>query len=476
MILSTGFSQSDQKIESDKLYKIHKRVVEHEKNIGKDSAFYNVLDSFKIQLDSYTNKFGYDDVYHNIAVYWGGKYADIDPNASIEFLKENLSHAKKDKKKYAIAANQYKLGEIFFNLKQIENAISYYNQTAEIYKELEDWNKYAYCLMDIADAYFSKGKFHISSSYYDKAFNVFKDKLDEENFYKGASLCFTNKGLLNEYEDNFESALINYKLALDYKIKNKKENSYSSVYLNIASVYESLNNNDSALYYYSLAVKNDEYNQSNDELFNSYNKLGDFYLKNNEFDKSKELYNKAYYLSINNNQELNQAVITETLGDFFIKIEQIDSAIFYYEKSCDISLKNNILIKIKDVCIKLYNIYFKLREPENQLKYIKILFDIEKQKDSDNFSKMQLKYKFNTSIKERELLELKSQRKLFFIIGISSIALLIVTIVFLVLRQRKKIKKIKSQLEVKNILIENHSKNFKLIISNLKKLMKSKKV
>ncbi|MCF8297564.1 MAG: tetratricopeptide repeat-containing sensor histidine kinase [Saprospiraceae bacterium] len=470
LIFSTTFSQSKQKSSSDRLYKIHKRIVDHEKNIGIDTAFYNLLDSFKIELDNYTEKYGYDDVYHNIAFYWGQKYAAINPLTSIDFLKKNIIFAIKDENFYAIAINQHELGKIYFNLQQIDKAISSYLETSEMFLKLEDWPAYAYSIIDIANVYFYKGQFEIASSYYDEAFDIFKNKLNKEDFYYGAALCYLNKGLINDRQENYESALENYRIALAFRKKNKKENLYSSVYQSIANAFERLNNKDSALYYYNLAVKSDEKYQMIDELFYSYIELGDFYKRNKELNKSKEFYIKAYNLSLKNNQVIYQAAITSTLGDFYLNIDQIDSAIYYFEKSYFISLKHKIMIYNKKSSENLYNIYSKTANTNAQLKYLKRLFEIEQLDNTDNTSKMQVQYEFNERIKEKELMELKSQRQRIFIISISVMALLLASIAFMFFRQRVRLKKINSQLEIKNKKIESQTRDYELINIKLKKL------
>ncbi|MFC2111185.1 ATP-binding protein [Bacteroidota bacterium] len=470
LIVSTNFSQSNQKSASEKLYKIHKRVVDYEKSIGKNPVFYEKLDSFKIELDKYTDNYGHDEVYHNIAVYWGQQYASINPHNSIDFLKQNIAYAKRDRNKYAIAVNQHELGKIYFNQKKIKNAITSYLQTSQMFKELEDWPAYAYSIIDIANVYFYKGQYQEASSYYDKAFHIFKDKLDKEGFYYGAALCYVNQGLINEFQDDYESALENYRIALNYKKKNKNENKYSSVYQYIANVFESLNKNDSAIFYYNLAVESDEKHQLIDELFYSYLGFADFYLRNEDFIQSKEFYKKAYYLSLKHKQIFMLANITGSLGEFFLKLEEIDSAIYYYKESYDISVRNNMMLENKKACDALYNIYGQLGNIDSQFEFLQRLFEIESLDNTDNIAKMQVRFEFDEKIKERELNKLKSQRQSIYIIGISVVALLLASIASMFLRQRFKLKRINAQLEEKHIQIENQAKNLELVNIELKKL------
>ncbi len=469
LILSIVFSQSEQKTESEQLYKIHKRVVEHEKNIGKDTSFYKILDTFKLELDAYVSEFGHDEVFFNIGFYWGKAYASIDPHASIEFLKKNISYAEKDENKYAIATNQHELGKIYYELNHVENAVSCYLQTGEMFKELEDWPAYAYCIIDIANVYFYKGQYSIANSYYDKAYIIFKEKLDKEGFYYGAALCHINKGLVDEFQSNYESALENYRIALNFKKKNKKENLISSEYLYIANVFEKLNNDDSALFYYNLAVKIDEKYQMINELFYSYLGLGNYYLRKKDFKNAKEIYYKAYNQSLKHNQLFCLTKATIALGDYFREISELDSAIYYYENSYNISLKNNIINENKNACEKLYNIHTKLNNTQSQLTYLERLYELAKNNNNDNIAKIQVQYEFNERLRERELAEIDSKRLTLFIWGISVITILIGAFAFMVFRQRLKLKQVNIQLEDENQKIETQSKNLEAANSELKK-------
>jgi signal transduction histidine kinase len=465
-----AFLQTAQEVESEKLYKIHKHAVDYEKQIGEDSIFYQILDSFKLSLDKYTDQFGYDEVYHNIAVFWGRKNATIDPLTSIDFLKKNVEMAVNSGNEKAVALNQHEIGKIYFNLKQIPQAIQAYSETGKAFKELGDWHAYAYSIIDVANVYFFKAQYDIADEYYDKAYEVFKDELNKEEYYYGAALCYLNKGLIQEYKGSYRKALDYYKEALVYKKFNENEKKLSYVYQNIAKCYEFLNQEDSALFYHNLAIENDEKHNLIDELFYSYDGMGSFYLKAGDFKNAELYYRKSFQLAKTNNQVFNFTIASAMLGKMFLKQELSDSAIHYYSLSYDSSLAYGIMVENKIACEVLYSIYKELGDKEQELKYVTRLFEIEKINNTDNISRLQVQYEFEERIREKEEAEFESERLKMVILGITIAALFFAVFAVVIYRQRRKLKKINDQLEEKNKEIEKQAVNLEKANTELKKL------
>ncbi len=469
IIILNGFSQSYSNPVADELLHRRDKLIEYEEIIGKDTVFYLHLDTFKLKLDNYLHKFGADKVYHNVSDYWGKKYSSIDPFASIEFFKNNITYAKKDNNKKAIALNQHELAKLYFNLQQMDYAISSYIETSKMFEELEDWHAYAYSIIDIANVYYYHEQFEIAISHYDKAFKIMKEKLPKDDFYYGAALCYINKGSINDRQKNHKEALTNYKIALDYKKKNKREKQYSSIYHHIAKVFENMNSNDSAIYYYTLAVNIDEKYNLIDELFLSYKRFGDFYMKKNKFKESKELFIKAYYLAKRNDKTLKYSNVCVSIGKLFADNKMPDSAIFYLEKAYEITLKNDIPLFNRNVSYLLHSIYSEMNNTEMQLKYLKRIFEYENQSNLDDVSKLQIKYEFKERLKERESAEYKIKRLRFFFWGIFIVSFLLAAFASIFIWQRQQLRKTNIQIKEKSKKTESQSKKLKEANIELKK-------
>jgi signal transduction histidine kinase len=470
IFIKFGISQDSTSAEYSEMYRTYRKTMEYEQSIGKDTMFYLLLDSFKIALDNYNSVYGFDKDYLDVAVYWGSKYADINPYESIVFFKNNIENAEENRNIKAQAINMHELGSVYFHNQQIEKAIKSYSVTSEIFKELKDWHAYAYSIIDIANVYFYNEQFNIAAEHYDRAFEVMESKFEnKDNFIYGASLCYRNKGAIHFKQKNYEKALENYRKALMYKKQSKKESQYSIEYQNIANTFEYINK-DSAYYYYNLAVETDEKFMLVNETFYSYLRFGLFFLRNKDYSNAEKYFRKSLELAKKNNLSAKFARSTESFGDMFYEQQKYDSAIYYYEIAYQITYENNTLLRNKNISTRLYNIYQTLEMPEKQLKYLKRAYDIEKQKNLSSVSKMQVQYEFSERLREREQAEHKEKRLSLMIIGISLIAFLLGTIAFIVFWQRRRLKHINTILEEKSIQIEKQAASLEKANEELKRL------
>ena len=129
-----------------------------------------------------------------------------------------------------------------------------------------------------------------AKTYYFKALNL--SKSDETSFK-----LYTNLGSLNYNQNDLDSSLYYYKLALskNFKFNNILEES-AHVHKNLSGIYISKKQIDSAKYHSKLAAGYLEKTNNTKLLISYYNNTGSIYMKLNKIDEAKEYFLEGYKL------------------------------------------------------------------------------------------------------------------------------------------------------------------------------------
>ncbi len=279
----------------------------------------------------------------------------------------------------SLADENFDKAKQFLISAKFDSSNFYFEKALLIYGSLKNWKKYITCHNVMGDNHLGKGEFDKAKYYYEKADEIGKEKLGDDQIYKARTLNnlgrvyrltgFYEKALnnfekslsiliqsLGEHHNyvglqtvnignvffdkgNFDKALEYYRKALPIYRDNFGENHYrvASVLMNIGSAFNYKEDYFEALDYHkkALSIRIPSLGNEHTEVGNCYINIGFVHKKTGNYSDALEYYNKALSIYVkslgkNHNQVgniyLNIGGVFEAIGDF-------DKALEYYKKS-----------------------------------------------------------------------------------------------------------------------------------------------
>ena len=249
------------------------------------------------------------------------KYAD----AMKYYLDAIVISEEKDIKK--LLPNLYNnLGVVYLNTRNEEKALNYYSKALELFKERGDTSNYAGTTTNIGSIYIELGQNKIAKKYYKSGYDIFEDIGSLE----GMAHSVFKLGLLDLYEENYDSALINLGRSLELQkeieiiMTGSRSFFLAETYINmgIASYY--LNSYQDAKRYliegYNIAL-----NTSQFRLISLASKYLSYYFKaNDDFEVALEYYEvyKQYSDSTLNEESIRNLAQTELQHEFDSRLKE----------------------------------------------------------------------------------------------------------------------------------------------------------
>lgn len=322
---------------------------------------------------------------------------------------------------------------------KLENCVSF----CKMYKKnASDAKKIKYPLGE-AESYsnlslmsFFSGKFDDNFSYSLQAIAVY-EKLNEI------------EKLATEYGEmgfrmnkrNPEKALYYMQKGMKISEKNKFQKPLLGIYNNYGTLKQRQNELDSALYFFRKCLKIKETIKDSVGIPYSLNNIAEIFIIRKQFAEAKKLFDKSLKIRILRNDKYGIADSYAYLGDLNHAQQKYDVAIINYDKSLEFSLK----YKFNNLLRHNYKMISECYEYSNNSKaaldaYKKHVFYKDSILNTETNSKIaELEVKFETKNKEKQLLEkeieVKNTRNK--LIAVSSLALFIGLIGYLIYRQQK---------------------------------------
>ncbi len=281
-----------------------------------------------------------------------------------------------------------------------------------------------------------------------------------------------NEKLAKEYgEMGFRMNKRNLQKALYYMQKGMKiseQNNYKkpllSIYNNYGTLKQQQKQLDSALYFFRKCLTIKQSINDSVGIPYSLNNIGEIYLERKQFKDAKELFDQALKIRMALNDQYGIADNLAYLGDLHHAQKNYAEAIKNYNQSLEMSLKfgfTNLLRHNYKMISECYE--FSNNSDEALKAYKKHIFYKDSIVNTETNSKIaELEVQFETNKKEKQLLEKEievknSRNKL---IAVSSVALFIGLVGFLIYRQQKlKNKQQEQEFELKSAIAQIEMQN-----------------
>jgi two-component sensor histidine kinase/Tfp pilus assembly protein PilF len=295
------------------------------------------------------------------------EYANSDPNEALVYghLGESLAAQLFFKKGKALCLG--KMGMVYYNQGEYENALVHYLQALKINEQIGNKNGVADNLCNIGTVYRTQKK-------YDKALECqFKAlKMDEESGNK-------------------------YAIASDHT--------------NIGNIYFDAENYQKAMIYYPKALKVFEELSDKQNTATVLNNIGAIYFNRENFQMAIENFNRAIKIYEVGGDKLGVAIDLNNIAEVYSDQKKYEDAIDYYKRSLAIAKE----IGAKDIQKYNYNglseISAKIKDYSAAYEYHKLYYDVTSallnSETSSHINEMAIKYE--TEEKEKENVMLKKE-------------------------------------------------------------------
>lgn len=257
----------------------------------------------------------------------GNRYIEKDKFAdAMNYYLEAINISEENEIKTLLPNLYNNLGVVYLNTKNQEKALNYYSKALDLFKERGDTNNYAGTTTNIGSIYIELGQNKIAKKYYKSGYDIFEDIGSIE----GMAHSIFKLGLLDLYEENYDSALINLgkSLELQKEIEIIKTGSKSfflaETYINMGIAAYYLKSNQNALRYliegYNIALNTSQFRLVS--LASKYLSL--YYKDNNDFKTSLDYYEvfKQYSDSTLNEESIRNLAQTELQHEFDSRLKE----------------------------------------------------------------------------------------------------------------------------------------------------------
>jgi tetratricopeptide (TPR) repeat protein len=250
---------------------------------------------------------------------------------NIRFTKNNPTLQNVFKRHYAAYLNN--VGFIYNNKGEIDTALSFFNKSLEIKKEINDLSGMAFGYSNLGYIFHNKGNTDKALEYYLKSLEMgekAKDKVAAANSLNNIAGIFENKG-------DILKAIEFYQKSLKYREEINEPKGVAMSLNNLANIYKRQGDMDKALDYYLKSLKIRETIGDKISTATSLNNLGTLYFLKKDFKTSRNY----HYQSLKIREEIGDkkgiANSLANIGNIYIQQEKPDSALALFERSVKLS-------------------------------------------------------------------------------------------------------------------------------------------
>lgn len=367
----------------------------------------------------------------------------------------------------------YCLIALHYNKNYINDSSLYYNLKAwEIGQNLDYDFYYKRLGHLIAENYWQIGDYYNGLNFSLKV----KDYFETNNFHEKLYYIYDIIGLIYRELGDFESALVNFKKSYKYALKEEKYGMAGVIYSNIGSLYLKHNEIEKALNYYHKGIKTEEEYGYVSYAGRSYVSVAKIFLRKNEPDSA------IYYL----NQALNHNKISgdntgfvrtySGFGKTYIYYKEYQKAIHYLKKAKKYGLISNKNVTLAEIYKDLALAYDSIGHIDSSYFYFKkyftlynTLFDVSKLSEVKKIEYNLQVEKNNSKLKQLEIEKQKTKNTLYSIIIILSVIIssLFISLYFLSIRSKRKLKQINRALLNARIQAEESDKLKSQFLQNI---------
>jgi two-component sensor histidine kinase/Tfp pilus assembly protein PilF len=279
------------------------------------------------------------------------EYANSDPNEALVYgrLGESLANQLKYKKGTALCLG--KMGMVYYNQGEYENALVHYLRALKLSEEIGNANGVSDNLCNIGTVYRTQKKYDKALEYQFKAL-----KMDEASGNKYAIASdHTNIGNIYFDAENYQKAMIYYPKALKVFEELSDKQNTATVLNNIGGIYFSRKNYTMAIENFNRAIKIYEAEGDKLGIAIDFNNIGEVYADQGKYDKALDYYKKSLLVATEIGAKDIQKYNYNGLAELSSALNDYKSAFEYHKLYFDVTnelLNSETSSHINEMAIK----------------------------------------------------------------------------------------------------------------------------
>lgn len=386
------------------------------------------------------------------------------PQKAIQILEEAIEISKSNKNQQQLSRSKNSLGIVYRDLGDFKKAKSLSEEALSI---TTDSLIRASAYNNIGASNRSLGMYEEALQFYLKALHIYETN-NESSMLATVS---NNIGMVYSYL-NMNSKAIEYHLkAKDIFEDEKNLKGISEVYNNIAILYANDGELDKALEYFKYSLKIEEQLKDKKGIAESANNVGGVYYYMAQIDSSLIYFKRSASIekSIGNLSGLGASY--NNIAQVLMENNRVEESKTYLDSAYYYAKKTNTVVEIQSALNSYASYYEAKNNPAEALKYFKEYAAV---KDSllnieTNSKVAKLEIEYQTEKKEKEILsqradlaekELSLSKKNSYILGLITLAVVLILLGFLVYNQQKlKNRQLQKENELKDALLKIETQN-----------------
>ncbi len=359
---------------------------------------------------------------------------------NIDSLQTVLSNSKIDsvkcKTSLLLGIEKYKQGDFNEASKLLNSTIVLANQQGDNKSVLKAYN-------NLGNIEADKGNNTTSLEYYQKGLKV----AEQINDKKYIAHINKNIGAIYVSMKRFDESLQYYFKAEKSAIAFGDSLLFADCNNNIGTVYEQQSKYDLAITYYTNALEIYKQYKALDGVAMAYSNLAIVYKLKNDFPNSIEYNLKSIEISKQLGDKWAEAATLNNIGNLYGQMGEYEKAKLYCNQSLKLSNEINALEIVYNIYESLAKAAYKAKDIESMENYYKLFFEAKDKFNSVEVNKQvsELNVKYETEKKQRENEQLQfeknkttKQRNWILITSILSIAIVVISFVFIQKNQKAK--------------------------------------
>jgi tetratricopeptide (TPR) repeat protein len=291
-----------------------------------------------------------------------------------ELYQELVEHLT-DKQDWRYTASLTSLGNAYYFLGRYEEALSYYQQSLEIEREIEDRQGEAISLNNLGIAYNSLGRYEEAISYYQQSLEIYR----EIGNRRGIADSLNGLGAAYYFLVRYQEAISYYQQSLEIQREIGNRRGVAASLNNLGRAYNSLVRYEEALSYYQQSLE--IYREIGDRrgVAASLNGLGNVYNSLGRYEDAISYHQQSLEIQREIGNRRGVANSLYNLGNDYDFLGRYEDAISYYQQSLDIDQEIGDRRGVANSLNNLGNDYDSLGRYEEAISYYQQSLEIRRE-------------------------------------------------------------------------------------------------